>query len=459
MNLRNHPLPIAQRVDHRKQSRGLINRRTLLRGTGTAIALPWMESTAVWGDQNEGQTQPSVCPQRFAVLFMACGVHTDHWWAKGEGSEMELGKSLTPLSNLTSKINVVQGLFNQNATGVGIHPGQTGNILSGASLQKGAELKGGISIDQLLANELGQTTSVPSMVLGCEQPTTGYHETNFSMAYSSHISWQNATSPVPMEVYPSLAFDSLFDNKGNKRNKSILDRVNEHASDIRRSVGYADRAKLDEYLSSVREVEKRIEQMRGGQETAAQKSQQSGKPLPTMDRPENGLPEDIREHMKLMCDLIAIAMQTDKTRFASLLLCRDISGLFYPFLGVRNAHHSASHHDTSEEWERISRFYCEQFAYLASKLDSMQEADGTVLDHSCLMFVNNMWSGSRHDSSRVPLLLAGGLGGQLKTGRVLDYTASPNGERKLCSLYLSLAQRMGVSIDRFGDAETPLANL
>ena len=452
----------SQNVMHRRReslAKHRLNRRTLLRGTGTAIALPWLESLSVWGDDQTDPQHQASYPERFAVLFMACGVHTDHWWAKGQGEEMELGKSLTPLTDLTPKINVVQGLFNQNATGVGIHPGQTGNILSGASLQKGAELRGGISIDQLLANELGQATAVPSMVLGCEQPVTGYHETNFSMAYSSHISWQNATSPVPMEVYPSLAFDSLFDNKGNKRNQSILDRVSEHASEIRRSIGHADRVKLDEYLSSVREVEKRIQQMRGGQDQAVERSRQTGKPLPAMDRPDNGLPEDIREHMRLMCDIVAIAMQTDKTRFASLLLCRDISGLFYPFLGVRNAHHSASHHDTSEDWERISRYYCEQFAYLASKLDSMKEADGSVLDHSCIMFVNNMWSGSRHDSSRVPLLLAGGLGGKIQTGRVLDYTQAAVEDRKLCSLYLSLAQKMGISIDQFGDADSGLANL
>ena len=148
-------------------------------------------------------------------------------------------------------------MFNKAATGVGIHPGQTGNILSGAALQKGAELRGGVSVDQVLARHVGQETAQPSMVLGCEQPITGYHETNFSMAYSSHISWQNATSPVPMEVYPSLAFDALFDNRGTRRNQSILDRVSEEASGLRRRVSAGDRAKLDEYLTSVREVEQR----------------------------------------------------------------------------------------------------------------------------------------------------------------------------------------------------------
>src|SRR5205085_7325173 len=204
-----------------------------------------------------------------------------------------------------------------------------------------------------------------------------------------------------------------------------------------------DRAKLDEYLSSVREVEKRVTPVRAAKEAADERGQGRGQPVAMMPRPDNGLPEDIREHMRLMCDIVALGFQTDKTRVATLLLCRDISGLFYPFLGVRAAHHSASHDDRSENYEKISRYYCSQFAYLASRLDSMPEGDGTVLDNSCLMFVSSMWSGSKHDSSKVPLLLAGGLGGTLETGRVLDYVDKGDENRKLCSLYLSLMDRMG----------------
>jgi hypothetical protein len=421
------------------------------------MALPWLESLPVWGFAPANAEATGNYPKRFAVQFMACGVHPDHWWAKGSGQAMELSSCLAPLEPHKAKLNVVQGLFNKNATGVGIHPGQTGNILSGASLQKGAELRGGISVDQVLANHLGQETAQPSMVLGCEQPITGYHETNFSMAYSSHISWQNATSPVPMEVYPSLAFDSLFDNRGSRRNKSVLDRVKEQAASLSRQASSGDRAKLVEYLTSVREVEKRIERLRGTQNKAIDRAKAQGKPVAMMPRPDNGLPEDIREHMKLMCDIIAMAFQTDKTRFGTLLLCRDISGLFYPFLDVRNAHHSASHRDRSEEWEKITRYYVSQFAYLASRLDSMPEGDGTVLDNSCLLWVNNMWSGSRHDSTKVPLLTAGGLGGTIQTGRVLDYNGKGDDNRKLCSLYLSIMNRMGVTIDNFGDADTQLA--
>lgn len=420
------------------------------------MALPWLDSIPVWGFEPSSQGSSDLFPKRFGVLFMACGIHPDHWWAKGAGSEMELSKSLQPLEPLKEKVNVISGLFNRNSTGVGIHPGQTGNILSGASLQKGAELRGGISVDQVLANHLGQETAQPCMVLGCEQPITGYHETNFSMAYSSHISWQNATSPVPMEVYPSLAFDSLFDNRGSRRNKSVLDRVKEHAASLSRRASAGDRSKLDEYLTSVREVEKRIERLRASQDKAADRAKSTGKSVLTMERPDNGLPEDIREHMRLMCDIIALAFQTDKTRFATLLLCRDISGLFYPFLDVRNAHHSASHNERSEEWQRISRYYCSQLAYLASRLDQMREGDGTVLDNSCLVFVNNMWSGSKHDSTKVPLLTAGGLGGSLETGRVLDYIDKGDDRRKLCSFYLSIMHRMGLPAKTFGDADSPL---
>ncbi len=440
-------------------ARSRVSRRTFLRGAGVAMALPWMESTSVWGAALAGNGAPGPFPKRFAALFMGNGINSKHWWAKGSGAQMELGKSLEPMAPFKAKMNFITGLFNKHATGVGIHPGQTGNILSGASLTRGAVLKGDISMDQVLANRIGQETVQPSMVLGCEQPITGYHETNFSMAYSSHISWQSTTSPVPMEVYPSLAFDSLFENRGNRRYQSILDRVQEQAVSLSRRVSSADKGKLDEYLTSVREVEKRIEQTRSSLSKAEQNARDRGLAVVLMPRPDNGLPEDIRDHMRLMCDIIALAFQTDKTRVATLLLCRDLSGLFYPFLDVRLAHHPASHDDQSDAYERVSRYYCSQLAYLAGRLDAMPEGEGTVLDNSCLLFISNMWSGTRHDNSKVPVLLAGGLGGTLETGRVLDYSDKGDDNRKLCSLYLSLIDRMGAKLGRFGDAETHLAGL
>lgn len=436
-----------------------LSRRRLLRGVGVAMSLPWLESIPVWGTETVVGNDLVAAPKRFAAAFMGCGINSDHWWAKENGDEMELGKSLTPLEPLKHKLNFITGLFNENATEVGIHPGQTGNILSGAALRKGSELRGDISMDQVLANHFAEQTAVPSLVLGCEQPVTGYHETNFSMAYSSHISWRNATSPVPMEVYPSLAFDALFDNQGSRRNQSILDRVREDAAALSRQVSGADKAKIDEYLSSVREVEKRAVSMRAAMDKAQSRARNRGPNVAKMSRPDDGLPEDIREHMRLMCDIVAIGFQTDRARVATLLLNRDLSGLFYPFLNVSSTHHSASHSDKSDEYERISRYYCGQYAYLAGKLDAMKEGDATVLDHSCLLFISNMWSGNAHDSSKVPVLLTGGMSGELKTGRVLDYVGKDDQDRKLCSMYLSVMDRMGIRLDQFGDAETRLAGL
>jgi hypothetical protein len=443
-----------------KRDRRHVSRRTFLRGTGVAMALPWLESLPVWGaEPAAGAAAASAIPKRFAAVFMGCGINADHWWAKGSGASMELGKTLAPMEKLKGKMNFVSGLFNVHATHVGIHPGQTGNILSGASLQKGAELRGDISMDQVLANHFQDETVAPSMVLGCEQPVTGYHETNFSMAYSSHISWQNATSPVPMEVYPSLAFDALFENRGSRRNQSILDRVRDEATTLSGRVSGADKAKLDEYLTSVREVERRAQSMRAARDKAEERAKDQGRPVEAMKRPEDGLPEDIREHMRLMCDVVALGFQTDKSRVATLLLNRDLSGLFYPFLDVKSTHHSASHDDRSDAYERISRYYCSQYAYLASKLDAMKEGEGTVLDNSCLMFVSSMYSGNAHDSSKLPVLLTGGLGGALQTGRVLNYLSKGDDDRKLCSMYLSIMDRMGVKLDRFGDADARLAGL
>jgi Protein of unknown function (DUF1552) len=440
-----------------------ISRRVILRGAGVAMALPWLESLPVWGAETESPAtaagSATGLPKRFAVMFMGNGINGNHWWAKGQGDEMKLGKTLEPLEPVKKKINVINGLFNKPAVGMGIHPGQTGNLLSGVPIQKGAIIHGGISMDQVLANRVGQETAQPSMVLACEQPMTGYHETNFSMAYSSHISWQSADSPVPNELYPSLAFDSLFENRGSLRNQSILDRVKDRAESLSRKVSASDQSKLDEYLTSVREVEKRIERMRTEKDKAEDRANDRGRLLATMERPDNGLPEDLREHTRLMCDIIALAFQTDKTRIASLLLARDLSSLYYPFLDVREGHHSASHNDLSDGYERISRFHLSQLAYLAKKLDAMPEGQGTVLDNCCLMWLSNMWAGWKHDNMKVPVVLVGGLGGALETGRSLDYLPAGDDNRKLCSLYLSIMDRMGVKLDHFGDADTRLTGL
>ena len=436
----------------------LVNRRTVLRGVGVTMCLPWLDSLSTFAATAPGGTADAAFPKRFAVLFMGNGVNENHWGAEGSGEAMTLSQSLSPLEPLKKKINVISGLFNKHSTGQGIHPAQTGSLLTGAPLKRGPVIQSGISVDQMIANRIGHDTLQPSIVLACEQPMTGYHETNFSMAYSSHISWQNAESPVPNEVYPALAFDTLFENRGSLRNLSILDRVRDDAQSLSRQISSTDQHKLDEYLTSVREVEKRIEGMRKHQDKAEDLAKLKNRPALSMERPANGLPEDFRDHTRLMCDIIALAFQTDKTRVASLLLARDLSALYYPFLDVKEGHHAASHYNLSDGYERITRFHLSQLAYLATKLDAMPEGDGTVLDNSCLMFLSNLWQGRLHTSNRLPVVLAGGLGGTLQTGRALDYFTAGDDNRKMCSLYLGIMDRMGIPLDRFGDADTRLAN-
>jgi hypothetical protein len=438
----------------RKMSADGLSRRTVLRGAGCVMALPWLESVNAFAG-----TAASEFPKRFGVVFLGNGINEDHWSAQGQGAAMKLSKTLEPLEPLKQKINVIDGLYVKALTGQGIHPGQTGSLLSGAHISKGAIIHSGISVDQMIASRIGENTPQSSIVVGCDQPMTGYHETNFSMAYSSHISWQSPDSPVPIEVYPSLAWDNLFDNRGNLLNISVLDRVKDRAKELTRSISSNDRNKLDEYLTSVREVEKRVDSMRKGKETADDAAKAKNTVAGAMDRPANGLPEDLRDHARLMCDIIAIAFQTDKTRVASLIISRDLSAMYYPFLNVREGHHSASHNNNSDGYERIARFHVSQFAYLASKLDSMKEGDGTVLDNTCLMFLSNMWIGRKHDNFRLPLVLAGGLGGTLETGRTLNYLDAGEDNRKMCSLYLSLMDRFGIKLDQFGDAQNRLERL
>jgi hypothetical protein len=430
------------------------SRRTVLRGAGCAMALPWLESLDALADPASAEF-----PKRFGVVFLGCGVNENHWEATGDGADMKLSKTLMPLEPLKAKINVIDGLYVKTLTNEGIHPGQTGSLLSGEPITKGAIIHSGISVDQVIANHVGQDTPQSSIVLACEQPMTGYHETNFSLAYSSHLSWQTPESPVPVEVYPSLAWDSLFDNRGSLLNLSVLDRVNDRAKQLSQKVSASDRGKMDEFLTSVREVEKRVELMRKAKDNADDGAKAKNMPAIAMDRPKSGLPEDLREHAKLMADIIAIAFQTNKTRVASWIISRDLSAMYYPFLDVKEGHHAASHDNSSDGYERIARFHVEQYAYLASKLDAMKEGNGTVLDNSCLMFMSNMWIGRKHDNFRLPLVLAGGLGGTLKTGRSLSYVNEAEDKRKMCSLYLSLMDRFGIQQRQFGDANTRLERL
>lgn len=417
------------------------------------MALPWLESIPVWGDELTSTAQSSsLAPVRMAVLFAGNGFHGKEWWAKGEGKAMELGQVLSPLSSLREKLLFVQGLYNVEATKGNIHSSQTGNLLSGAPLAAGGDIKSGTSVDQLLAQTYGRSTKVQSLVLGCEAANPSVHK-NYSMLYSSHISWSSPTTPTPLELYPALAFDRLFKDEVQKGDKSVLDAVLADANDIRRQISFSDQRKLNEYLDSVRDVEQRIEQ-------AGKKGELQGwRPTldkPNMARPADGIPQNIADHMRLMCDIIVLGFQTDTTRVSTLKLNNDHSSLRFPHLGVDYMiHHLLSHSDTPD-WLKVNQFFVEQLGYLAGKLDAIQEGDRTLLDNSMLMLCSSMMTGG-HNNDQLPVVVLGKGGGRIETGRTLNYRSNSN--RQMCRLYLSMMDKMGVHVEKFGDATEPLSEV
>lgn len=429
------------------------SRRTFLRGVGVSMALPWMESLSVWGDDAIKSTNPaSQAPVRLGVLFSGNGFHTKEWWAKGEGKGMELGKVLAPITDFREKLVFIRGLFNEEAQKGNIHSSQTGNLLSGAPLASGGEIRSGTSIDQFIAQRHGQSTKVPSLVLGCEKSNPSVHK-NYSMLYSSHISWTSPTSPTPLELYPSLAFDRLFKDEVQRGDKSVLDAVLDDAKSFRQNISTTDQRKLDEYLDSVREIEQRIDHAGKNGEL------QGWRPTldkPNLPRPADGIPQNIAEHMRLMCDIMVLGFQTDATRVCTLKLNNDHSSLRFPHLGVDYMiHHLLSHSDTAD-WLKVNQFFLEQLAYVARKLDAIQEGDRTALDNTMLLYCSSMLTGA-HDATNLPVLLLGGGGGQIQGGRVLDYLGKPN--RKMCSLYLSMLDKCGIHVDTFGDSKERLSEV
>lgn len=426
-----------------------LSRRLVLRGLGATVALPWLESA---GRLMAAPADAATPPHRFACLFFGDGIHPPEWWAKGRGlgAEMELGPAFASLEPVKSKVNVVNGLRHPGNV-VGGHARGAAGILSGIQPQGGREIRAATSFDQVLAEQLGGETVLPSLVLACERPVSGFHESGYSMMYASHVSWRSPVSPVPSELYPSLAFDSLFDSKGNKTQLSVLDHVLDQLNDVSGKVSRGDRVKLDEYTTSVREVEQRLARL----ESRAREESDPTTPDVELARPKDGLPTQIDEHTKLMCDVVALAFQTDRTRFATMVLTNNLSGQVYPFLGLRKDHHSFSHGWQNKEFASITRFWVEQYAYLLGKLDAIQEGNGTVLDNCCIALANEQWTA--HSAPKVPLLLGGGLGGTLETGRSLDFETSK--DRSMSAMMIALADRMGVRLEKFGDATEPLAGL
>ncbi|MBI1842273.1 MAG: DUF1552 domain-containing protein [Verrucomicrobia bacterium] len=429
-----------------------LTRRAMLRGLGVTMALPWMESLPVWGDEPAGRRRSSEAPVRLAVLFSGNGFHSKEWWAKGEGDSLEFGKVLSPLADFRKKTVFISGLFNAEAQKGNIHSSQTGNLLSGAPLASGGEIRSGTSVDQLLAQKYGASTKVPSLVLACEKSNPSVHK-NYSMLYSSHISWSSPTTPTPLELYPALAFDRLFKDEVSKGDKSVLDAVMGDARDLRGKISAADQRKLDEYLDSVREVEQRIER-------AGQKGELQGwRPTlsaPNIPRPADGIPQNIAEHMKLMCDLMVLGFQTDSTRICTLKLNNDHSSLRFPHLGVDYMiHHLLSHSDTAD-WLKVNQFFLEQVAYIARRLEAIREGERTLLDNTMMLYCSSMLTGG-HDATQLPVVLVGGGGGRIQGGRVLDYREKP--ERQMCRLFLSIMDKMEHRPGRFGDATQPLAEV
>jgi hypothetical protein len=429
-----------------------LSRRTFLRGVGVSMALPWLESVPVWGDDSAPRNAASEPPVRFAALFCGNGFHRNEWWARGEGRALEFGKVLEPLAPHRDKTLFIRGLYNQEALIGGIHSCQTGNLLTGAHLAPGGEVRSGVSCDQVLAERTRGQTKVPSLVLGCEPPIAAIHK-NYSMIYSSHISWSSATAPTPLELYPALAFDRLFRDDVGRADRSVLDAVLDDARGLQRNVSTADRRRLDEYLASVRDVEQRIDgagragRLQGWRPTLA---------APDVPRPAGGIPQDIDQHMRLMCDILVLAFRTDTTRVCTLKLNNDHSSLRFPHLGVDYMiHHLLSHTDNAD-WLKVNQFFVQQLAYIAQRLDAVQEGSRTLLDNSMILFLSSMMSG-HHNNDQLPVVLVGKGGGRIQTGRVLDYLGKPN--RKMCSLYLSLMEKAGVRLPSFGDSTQPLAEI
>jgi hypothetical protein len=435
-----------------------LSRRTFLRGVGVSMALPWLESRNVWGDERPGGPQASDAPVRLCVTFSGNGFHSKEWWAKGEGDKMELGRVLQPLKDFRSKMLFVRGLYHEEARKGNIHSSQTGNMLSGAPIASGGEIRSGTSFDQVLAQTYGKSNKVPSLVLACEQSNPSVHK-NYSMLYSSHISWSSPTTPTPLELYPALAFDCLFRDESSPEDKSVLDAVLADATSLRGKVSTGDQRKLDEYLDSVRDVEKRIA------DAGHRGRLQGWRPTldgPNIKRPADGVPQDIAEHMRLMIDILVLGFQTDTTRVATLKLNNDHSALRFPNLpsvqqkghGIDYMIHHLLSHSDGEDWLKVNQFFMEQIAYLARKMDAIKEGPRTLLDNTMLLHCSSMMAGALHNNDQLPVILLGGAGGRLKGGRSLDYTGKP--DRQLCRLFLSMMDKMDVRPKSFGDAKRPL---
>ncbi len=442
-----------------KPNTSSITRRAFLHGAGATLTLPWLPSLA-WA-QGGKAAENAKAPVRYGCMLFANGVNPHEWWAKGEGEAMELSSTLQPLAAFKRDITVLRELHVFNNTS-GPHWPLFSNYLSGAQFKETIIPEGGESIDQVIARHAGKETAVPSLVLAVEPAESGLRGGVPSVYYGT-VSWSSKNTPIAPEVYPRTVFDRLFDTSGLLRDKSVLDAVLAQSKDTRRGLGAQDQQKLDEFMTSVRDLEQRIERatkeerLEGWRPTLAK---------PNMERPAAELPQDVRAHMRMMLDLILLAWRMDKTRVATLIFNRDVSHMKFGFLdGVLNDQlHGISHHKEDPNklasYARINRFHVEQLAYLMAQMKQVDEGNGaTLLDNVMLQFGSNMFNGDSHDGRNLPMILAGHGGGSIAGGRNINTGSLPAERQRACNLYLALAQRMGVKIEKFGDSVEALGGL
>ena len=445
-----------------------LSRRTVLRGLGTAIALPLldvMSSTRLLS----AASAPETSPLRMAFFYVPNGMHMPDWTPSKEGSNFDLPPTLAKIAEHQDSFNVLTGLALDGAgahgDGGGDHARSVAAFLTGAHPRKtnGADIQNGISVDQATAQYVGDATRFASLELGLEESAqAGNCDSGYSCAYASNMSWRGPANPVAKEIDPGALFDRLFAGqtvKETKRaqsvreqhRKSVLDFVLEDAKQLHRTLPAVDQRKLDEYLYSVRDVEKRL--------SGADRLRMSEEGVPDYPRP-SGVPKELSKHADLMMDMVTLAMQTDSTRIISFMFTNAGSNRSYPEIGVTEGHHESSHHGKSADKQvniaKINRFHIKRFGYLLERLKQVRESNGkTLLDNSMLVYGSGISDGDRHNHDDLPILLAGGGGGRIKSGRHVRYH---NGT-PLCNLYLWMMHQMGARADQFGDSNGMLNNL
>ena len=455
-----------------------LSRRTVLHGLGVSLCLPFLDAMLprdARAQNAHGAPSGDGFPVRFAALYMPNGVNAKTWTPEKRGLDWELSPTLAPLAPVKSHVLVLEALMNKASLGGDGHYAKVAPFLTGTEVTKttGGNLRvGGVSLDQLIASRVGNLTALPSLELSVEPVTSGV-DTNvgFTRLYGSHISWNTPTTPVSREISPQMAFDRLFRRTTRTRtgsdDLSILDAVSPDAKRLQSKIGAADRAKLQEYLESVRAVEKRIawdanqrkSQIKDDKAARAEVEKLGGRIKDYYSVPEGAHGIDHTEQVRLMLDIIFLAFWTDSTRVATFMFGNEVSGKNFSFLpGVNGGHHPISHHENDPiklaQYEKINEWHIAQYGYLLQKLHGVQEGNGTLLDHSLVLFGSGMKDGNSHNPHNLPIVL-GGKGGGIVSNRHLVY---PN-ETPLCNLYRSILQSAGVAVSEFGDSTGELTGL